>query len=202
MMNFTKFVKLCAAFVVLLACGPCLANSADTIRAGSSIDVFLRGLPAEEASQINGQYRVSSDGTISMPHLRAPVRAAGLTANQLAQNLAAAYKANEIYNNPTFVILANSIDKEGDRKTLTVGGYVRSPQQVIYKPDMTFFDAVNAAGGLTDYGSRYVKFTRGGKTQTLDYFSQKARSKRVEPNDQIEVTQRGFTEGRPNGVVP
>lgn len=202
MMNFIKIAALCSALLLCLFADTTKANSADSIRAGSSIEVYLRGLPAEEASQINGQYRVSQDGTISMPHLRTPVRAAGLTANQLALNLAAAYKANEIYNNPTFVILANSIDKEGDRKTLTVGGYVRSPQQVIYKPDMTFFDAVNAAGGLTDYGSRYVKFTRGGKTQTLDYFSQKARSKRVEPNDQIEVTQRGFTEGRPSGVVP
>lgn len=67
---------------------------------------------------------------------------------------------------------------------------------------MTLLEAIVGAGDITDWGSRYVQVTRGGKTVTYDYFSIKDRAIPIQPNDRIFVPQRGIFEGRPAKLLP
>ena len=84
----------------------------------------------------------------------------------------------------------------------TDGGGVAMKKNVLWRRGMTLLEAIVGAGDITDWGSRYVQVTRGGKTVTYDYFSIKDRAIPIQPNDRIFVPQRGIFEGRPAKLLP
>lgn len=126
----------------------------------------------------------------------------GKTARQIEDMLMAAYKKAELYTAPTFLVKVQSSDARLTEHIVLVSGGVAMKKNVLWRRGMTLLEAIVGAGDITDWGSRYVQVTRGGKTVTYDYFSIKDRAIPIQPNDRIFVPQRGIFEGRPAKLLP
>lgn len=183
------FLRIAACFV-FLAQG-LVAQSA--ISAGRAIEVQLKGVPAEEMALVSGTYTVSDSGMISLPLLAAPVRAAGMSPTSLARSIEAAYRAEKIYTTPTINVISDS-DATIAALELTVGGQAKRPGPVKYTRGLTLYNAVQAAGGATEFGSmKRVRVIRGGQLKQYDLTQTKFMNIPVEPNDTIEIPHKTWT---------
>lgn len=181
------------------------AAPAPTARAGAEIIVTLRNVPAEDKANVDGKYTVSQvDGTISLPYLSSGIKAQGKTARQLEDLIKAKYVDEQIYTHPIVSVQVGSEDeiKALNQRYVQVTGYVARKSNLPYRPDMTLISALVDCGDITDYGSRYIQVTRRGQTRIYDYFSARDRAIKLQPNDVINVNQRGAFEGRPGKVGP
>ncbi|MEM1086015.1 MAG: polysaccharide biosynthesis/export family protein [Verrucomicrobiota bacterium] len=180
--------------VLILAALASLLVSVDaqsTINAGRAIEIRIQGVPNEEMARVNNTYPVSESGFIRMPFI-GNVRAAGKSPNALAQSIEAAYRSAQIYTNPTVQVIASS-DETLTEHIVTVGGYVRRPGPVKYIRGLTLYNAVQAGGGATEFGSMHrVKLIRNGKLREYDLFKTAAKGVQLQPNDTIEVPQKNL----------
>lgn len=180
------FVILGAAFALMANLG-----AQTTISPGRAIEIQIKGVPQEEIVQINGTYPVSDSGLINMPHI-GTVRAAGLSPIQLAQNIQNAYRSAQIYRNPTIQVLASS-DDTVTKHFVTIGGQVKRPGPVDYMRGMTLYQALQAGGGATEFGSMYrVRLIRAGKQREYDLTQTQFKNIPVQPSDTIEVPQKNI----------
>lgn len=162
------------------------------IQAGKSINITIANVPEQDKATINNLYPVSDNGTINMPFLGL-VRAAGMKSQDLASSLQARYKSEGIYTNPTIQVIENAGAGNVDQETVTVGGQVRRPGPVPFAKELTLWQAIQAAGGPTDFGSMYrVTIFREGSQKTYD--ATKAQFMRVplQRNDTIDVPQKNI----------
>lgn len=198
-------------YICLLLClmmgvaGGSLAQSPDVVPAHGTIEIQVRGIPADDATAISGQYLLDGNGTIRMPQLppgQDVLRVVGKTARQIEDMLIAAYKKAELYTSPTFLVKVQSSDVRLTEHIVLVSGGVAMRKNVLWRRGMTLLEAIVGAGDITDWGSRYVQVTRGNKTMKYDYFSIKDRAVPILPNDRIFVPQRGIFEGRPPELLP
>lgn len=181
------FLLVLAAVFSLVA----TSSAQSAISAGRAIEIRIQGVPTEEMSRVNNTYPVSESGYIRMPFI-GNVKAAGKSPNSLAQSIEAAYRSAQIYTNPTVQVLASS-DETLTEHTVTVGGYVRRPGPVKFARGLTLFNAVQAGGGATEFGSMHrVKLIRNGKLREYDLFKTAAKGVLVQPNDTIEVPQKNI----------
>ena len=181
------------------------AQSPDAVPPQGTIEIQVRGIPADDATAISGQYLLDGNGTIRMPQLppgQDVLRVVGKTARQIEDMLMAAYKKAELYTAPTFLVKVQSSDARLTEHIGLVSGGVAMKKNVLWLRGMTLLEAIVGAGDITDWGSRYVQVPRGGKTVTYDYFSIKDRAIPIQPNDRIFVPQRGIFEGRPAKLLP
>lgn len=161
------------------------------IQAGRAVQIYISGVPAEEKSRIDAIYPVSESGNINMPFI-GQVRAAGLRAEQLASSLEAHYKSSQIYRNPTIQVIDSS-QKTVDEQKVHVGGFVRSPGPKPFTQGLTLWQAIQAAGGANEFGAmNRVKLTRQGKMKTYDTTKSQFQQIPLEPDDTIEVPQKGI----------
>ena len=168
-----------------------ISHAQTTISPGRAIEIRIQGVPTEETQRINNTYPVSESGHIRMPYI-GNIRAAGLSPNALAQSIEASYRAAKIYTNPTIQVFATS-DETINELILTVGGQVRRPGPVKYNRGMTLYDAVQAAGGATEFGSLYrVQLLRNGRLTEFNLYEMKAKTVPVEPNDSIDIPQKNI----------
>lgn len=182
--------KLLAVFGLAFALVANL-SAQSSISPGRAIEIQIKGVPQEEIVQINGTYPVSDSGLINMPHI-GTIRAAGLSPIQLAQNIQNAYRSAQIYRNPTIQVLASS-DDTVTKHFVTVGGQVKRPGPVDYMRGMTLYQALQAGGGATEFGSMYrVRLIRAGKQREYDLTDTQNKNIPVQPNDTIEVPQKNF----------
>ncbi|MGB6223739.1 polysaccharide biosynthesis/export family protein [Haloferula sp.] len=180
-------------FLILAAVASLLssASAQSTISAGRAIEIRIQGVPNEEMARVNNTYPVSEAGFIRMPFI-GNVMAAGRSPDSLAQSIEAAYKSAQIYTNPTVQVLASS-DETLAEFIVTVGGYVRRPGPVKYVRGLTLYDAVQAGGGATEFGSMHrVRLIRNGKLREYDLFKTQSKGVLVEPSDTIEVPQKNL----------
>ncbi|TAE76563.1 MAG: hypothetical protein EAZ65_07840 [Verrucomicrobia bacterium] len=178
--------------VFLSAVSGLTAQNAITINSGGAIEIQIKGVPAEEMALISGTYTVSDGGTISMPLLSSAIRAAGMSPTSLARNIEAAYRAEKIYTTPSINVIANS-GQDLAELIVTVGGQVRRPGPVKYSRGLTLYNAVQAAGGATEFGSmRRVGLLRGNQLKEYDLRQVKFMNILVEPQDTITVPQKGI----------
>ena len=171
------------------------AQSPDAVPPQGTIEIQVRGIPSDDATAISGQYLLDGNGTIRMPQLppgQDVLRVVGKTARQIEDMLMAAYKKAELYTAPTFLVKVQSSDARLTEHIVLVSGGVAMKKNVLWRRGMTLLEAIVGAGDITDWGSRYVQVTRGGKTVTYDYFSIKDRAIPIQPNDRIFVPQRGI----------
>lgn len=102
----------------------------------------------------------------------------------------------------TLVVATAGPGEEGDLRVpvhetpsgpmLSVRGPVKRPGPVAFRPGMTLLQAVQAAGGVTEFGSRQRIFlTRRNARIRLDLRKAWHQSYPVEPGDRIEVDQKG-----------
>ena len=80
--------------------------------------------------------------------------------------------------------------RKAETASVTVGGLVREPGSVGFLSGMTLWQAVQKAGGATEFGSmRRVKLYRDGKQKTFDLTKPAAMSEILKANDTVEVPQ-------------
>lgn len=179
----------------------------DIVRANTVIKVTAKAIPEEDLATISSTYTIAPDGTIRLPLLPANVstlRVAGMRARQVEDALVKAYVSAGIYTSPTFLVQVdpNLTDVQNSATFVQVSGSVNRKGSVPFTRGMTLLKALVDSGDITDFGSRYIQLTRGGKTKTYDYYSVRDRAIELKPNDQIYVSDRGLFETRPNGLLP
>jgi protein involved in polysaccharide export with SLBB domain len=162
------------------------------IAAGTSIQISIQGVPTSEASRINNMYPVSESGTINMPYI-GRMRAAGASPEGLAAAIQSAYKRAEIYTNPTIQVVATVGTSGMDNQVVHLGGQIGKTGPIPYKNTLTLWQAVQAAGGPTEFGSlKRVKVTRAGKSQVYDLTNPQFMNIALKPDDAIEIPQKGW----------
>lgn len=141
-----------AAFTVLLCTGalPGIGH-AQTASVGPLDEVRLRVLnwsPVEEVVEdwpaLSGEYRIDSDGMLTIPFI-GPVQTGGQTGRQIADGIAESLRERFALSEAPVVAL----DLVGI-PTVVVGGLVREPGAIEYRPGMTVRHAVALAGGLDE----------------------------------------------------
>jgi len=139
----------------------CIGTAAfGQIQAGRAIQITVSGVPGEEKGRIDAIYPVSESGMINVPFI-GQIRAAGLRAEQLASALEQRFRESEIYTNPTFQVIDSSA-KSIEEKIVTIGGQVRKTGPVPFNRGLTLYQAIQNAGGATEFGSMHrVKPHRG-----------------------------------------
>jgi polysaccharide export outer membrane protein len=103
---------------------------------------------------------IDDQGNIELP-LIGQIKAAGLTASELAEHIQANY-VPRYYVRCTATVLAAL-------RFFYVGGEVKSPSRFPWSEDTTLLKAINTASGFTDYANRRkVQLVRGKTTETYD----------------------------------
>ena len=160
------------------------------IQAGKSIKISISGVPDQDKTTINNIYPVSDSGTINMPFIGL-VRAAGLRNEQLSSSLQSQYKSAGIYTNPTIQVIGTAESGDVNQETVTVGGQVTKPGPVLYRKELTLWQAVQSAGGPTPFGSmKRVTVFRDGKSKTYDLSQSQNMRIPLQRNDTIDVPQK------------
>jgi protein involved in polysaccharide export with SLBB domain len=171
----------------------CLFSHAfSQIEAGSSIQITIVGVPNDEKSKIDGIYPVSESGTVNLPFIR-NVRAAGLRPEVLANSIQNAYISSKIYTNPTIQVISTRAGSGVTEQVVHVGGQVRRTGPVPFQKNLTIYQAVQAGGGATEFGSlKRVKLYRSGKTQLCDLTNPQVMRLPLQPDDTIEVPEKNL----------
>lgn len=172
-----------------------VSGASAQIQAGKAVSITISNVPDQDKSTINNTYPVSDSGFINMPFI-GQVRAAGLRNEQLSANLQANYKHAGIYTNPTIQILTNAENVEVDAESVTVGGQVRKPGPVAFQKGLTLWEAIQSAGGPTDFGSmKRVTLFREGKQRTYDVKKPENMRIELQRDDTIEIPQKNIFNG-------
>ena len=159
------------------------------IQPGRAIQITISGVPTDEKARFDLVYPVSEAGTINMPFI-GQVKAAGLRAEQLAATLESRYKAAGIYTHPTFQVIDSSARKI-EEQVVVVGVQVRRTGPVPYNRNLTLYQAIQNAGGATEFGSmKRVKLIRNGQQKQYDLTQLQFMQIPLEPDDTIEVPQK------------
>jgi protein involved in polysaccharide export with SLBB domain len=183
-------MKSLLAFLGLLLMASQQLAAQTTISAGRAIEIQLKGVPSEEMALVSGTYTVSESGMISMPLLNTPIRAAGQSATSLARTIEAAYRSEKIYTTPTINVI-HSTNESINELVVTVGEQVNRTGPVKYVRGLTLYNAIQAAGGATIFGSmKRVRLTRNGQSKVYDLTKSQHMNILVEPNDTIQVPQK------------
>lgn len=185
-MNLKKIFT--ATLALLLLAVP--AFSQTEIKPGKAIQITIQGVPLEEQQKINGQYSVTDGGVISMPMIGS-VRAAGMRPGDLAASIQSRYRSEGIYRNPTIQVFATGEGSTVNEEMVTVGGQVRRPGPVKYTRDLTLYQAIQAAGGATEFGSlKRVTLFRGSSGKRYDVTQSQFMNIPLQPSDTIDVPQK------------
>jgi protein involved in polysaccharide export with SLBB domain len=183
-MNFKNLIYA----ILTLCCA--LGTISAQIQSGKAINITISNVPDQDKSTINNTYPVSDSGLINMPFI-GQVRAAGLRNEELAANLQARYKDAGIYTNPTIQILTTRENVNVAEEIVTVGGQVRKPGPVAFVKGLTLWQAVQSAGGPTDFGSmRRVTLFRDGKQKEYDLKNPELMRIPLQRNDTIDIPQK------------
>ena len=171
--------------IVLLAlfCG---GQAICQIEAGKSIQITIKGVPAEDKAKIDAHYPVNAEGMVNLPFI-GKMKAAGETPEQLKAAIEKAYVDGGIYEAPEIQVLSEFVDIYVV-KVIHLGGQVRTPGSIDFTDGMTLWKAIQAAGGATEFGSmKRVNVYRDGKQTTYDLTVMANRKIPLEKNDTVEV---------------
>ena len=181
--------SLCYGAIALLTATSPLMSQIET---GTSVRITIQGVPSEEKVKVDGFYPVSESGTINLP-LIGRMRAVGLRPESLALAIQSAYRTAQIYSNPTIQVVSTAEGGEVREQLVHIGGQVRRPGPTKFTKNLTIFQAVQAAGGATEFGSlRRVKLYRNGKTKMYDLTDTKDMRIKLQQDDTIDVPQKDW----------
>ncbi|MFQ5724263.1 MAG: polysaccharide biosynthesis/export family protein, partial [Terriglobia bacterium] len=116
-----------------------------------------------DAPDLSRDVRVSARGYVLMPLLSEPVRADGLTVEELAGELGRHYQDRQILRNPQITVLV----KEYKSRPVAVVGAVRHPQRVPILGPTTLLQVLSAVGGLAENAGNRIYVTRGAARRQL-----------------------------------
>lgn len=140
-------------------------------------------------SELTGEYRVSSDGTITFPWLQ-KISVGGLMLGEIQDKIVVGLK-NGYLRDPQVIVDV----KEANSQKVYVYGQIKSPGTYRYKDHMTVVEIVTLAGGLTadaDPNKAYVTRNINGKETVYtvrinDIVTGKARNEELNPGDILYV---------------
>lgn len=183
------FTLWCVSFLALFSSGTVLGQGSESaLRAGDSVVIKISGVPPEEIAVVNNSYDISDNGTINLPYI-GQVKASGMRPSSLQQSIQSAYKAAEIYTNPTVQVAPNR-ETNLNTQVVFVSGEVKTPGKVPMSPGMTVHAAIVAAGDATEFAKmRSVKLIRNGRAMELDVrrVDSPGAMTPVQPGDTISV---------------
>ncbi len=180
---------ICVWLVMLISVWNVSAQT--TIQSGRAVEIRILGVPPEEKSKIDGQYPVSDSGTINVPFIGV-VQASGMKPEGLARAIEDRFRSQEIYRNPTIHVISSDTSAIVN-EMVHVGGQVRKTGPVKYNRGLTLYQAISAAGGPTEFGNmKRVKLYRAGREKQYDITDAQFMQLPLEPNDTIEVPQKGI----------
>ena len=129
------------------------------MRVGDKITIQLTGVP--DGGFFN-EKQIPASGDITLPLLTQSFHAAGRNPADLASEITDAYKSQKIYTNPVVTVLP-------EEQFINVGGDVRGPTNVVWRPDSTVMSTINICGGFTEYANRRaVRIIRGKQVIYVD----------------------------------
>lgn len=202
-------VRRCIALLLSCAVAATAVPVSDSYILGAGdqlfIDFPIRGTPADlQPLAGNGlqlliigervfyRYKavIAPDGFMTLPSA-GPIRASGLTLDQLREEIARKLSSSERIS----VILASPVS-EG----YVVSGEVNHPNRFMYERPTTLLEAVAMAGGATDHAQmkKVMLFHPGESPLTIDLSDKAMRLNGppgvlVRPSDSIVVPRRWFT---------
>ena len=158
---------------------PELQQTSYTLGVGDKIRIITFG-----NEPLTGEFRINDTGKIAMP-LLGSVPAAGLTPEQLQENIAAALESRKLLQKPNVSVEIT------EYRPIFVLGEVNRPGEYPYKPGMTTLSAVSTAGGFT-----YRAVTdMGSVVRTIDGTTTEGtvtRRSLIQPGDVITIFERHF----------
>jgi polysaccharide export outer membrane protein len=104
----------------------------------------LIGLQVYDAPEFTRTLRISADGTIRLPMLKAPIRVQGLFPSDIEILLAEALKREGLFVDP--FVTVNVVEYHS--RPISVGGAVRTPTIFQAVGNVTLLDALARAGGV------------------------------------------------------
>ena len=111
----------------------------------------------------------------------------------MATSIQNAYKAAEIYTSPTIQVISTAEGGGVKKELVVVGGQVRRPGPVEYNNNLTIYQAIQNAGGPTEFGSmKRVTLFRAGKPKTIDVTDPQFMKIQLYPDDTIDVPQKNW----------
>jgi len=129
-------------------------SASAVLRVGDRITIQLTGVP--DGGYLN-EKQIPASGQISLPYLDQPFQASGLSPADLGEQITTAYRTQKIYKSPVVTVLA-------EVQYINVGGEVRGPSNVPYRPDSTVMSIINTCGGFTEFANRRsVRIIRGAQ---------------------------------------
>jgi protein involved in polysaccharide export with SLBB domain len=188
-MNTFMNLKNISALLLAICC--LISPVFSEIEAGQSVKIKIMGVPAEEKAKIDEVYPVSKKGMVNLPFI-GEIRAAGMESDELAKSIQNTYRVEGIYNHATIQVIANEIEDAPLLQVVHIGGQVREPGPRPFAKGLTVFQAVQAAGGATEFGSmKRVTLFREGKQQKINLETIEGKGVITQPLDTIEVPQKG-----------
>lgn len=116
------------------------------------LDVYVYDVP--ELSHI---YVVSPSGMVTVPLLSEPLTAAGLTPDQFARSMEAAFQKSGRLRRPEIAVSV----KKSRYLSVTVDGAVKSPQVLTEMAPTRLVDILTQCGGIADDAGTNLTITRG-----------------------------------------
>jgi protein involved in polysaccharide export with SLBB domain len=155
------------------------------LRPSDTIQLKIGGVPTNDAKVITAEYVIDGQGYINLPNL-GRIKITGLTISAAQTVIETGYRSHDIYTRPTITITVGTA-----HRWVNVGGSVKTPQRVAYKPDLTVLAIINAAGGFASSADQQkVRLLRADEVMIIDTKKIRANPSLdipVEPGDRIEV---------------
>jgi protein involved in polysaccharide export with SLBB domain len=132
--------------------------------------ISFLGIPEEKAIETV----IDEYGQITLPYIKEPVQASGLSVSELERKIQRSYIEGGIYKNITVNIQTSA-------KSYYMEGEVNRPQEYPLNRRITLLQAIAAAGGYTEYADKKdVVITRRGEIIKLD-------AKEIEKNPEMDI---------------
>ncbi|WP_397382032.1 polysaccharide biosynthesis/export family protein [Prosthecobacter sp.] len=179
----SRFLLSIVALALCVASTVEAQNTKIALKAGDRIVLSIRGIPAEDASQISKVYDISDGGTINLMNV-GEVKAAGFKPSELQRVIEQTYIKHEVYMFPTVTVW----DARAGLIYVTHVGRKNFPRP--YNPSMTLLKTIAMTGRFSFRGNGPIKLIRNGVTTEFkdkDLGRDPSRNFKLQPDDQIIV---------------
>ena len=116
------------------------------------LDIYVYDVP-----ELSRDYTVNAAGTITIPLLPKPVRAAGLSPDELARSLEESFRQSGRLSHAQITVFV----QQSRRSVVTVEGAVRNPQAVPVIGPTPLIGVISQCGGRSDDAGSTITVTRG-----------------------------------------
>lgn len=169
----------CSSGLAGLAPIPAVETGPQAVDTGDSIKIAI-----EDIDGTDGEYVVSSAGTISLPYIN-EIQVRGLTLPEVQAAIAQAYQTAGIFTNPEVNV------QPAELRPYYVLGEVNRPGEFQYRQGMTVQAAISAAGGYTYRAQAdQVEITR--TINGRDVVGSADNQTPITPGDRIRVFEKWF----------